>query len=66
METQRVNVYIAGSGIPVFYVEQYNSTLRDWFTVGDTYEKIEHAESTVNHHNLTLVMNELLKSQETK
>lgn len=51
MQTQRINTY-ATQGIPVFYIEQYNPKLKEWFTVGDTYEKIEHALIIVESHNL--------------
>lgn len=52
MNTQRVNTYKSGMGIQVFYIEQYNPDLREWFIVGDTYDKYEHADSIVKNHNI--------------
>lgn len=52
MNTQRVNWYLSGSKINCYFIEEYNEDLRQWFTVGDTYENIDHALSQVNNHNL--------------
>jgi hypothetical protein len=51
METQRVNGYRNRNGL-VFYIEQYNPEQRTWYTVGDTYEKLEYATAQVEHYNL--------------
>lgn len=64
MNTQRVNCYISGSGLAVFYIQQYNEKLKEWFDLGKTYDKVEHASIIVERHNLQEVHNELLKERE--
>ena len=58
MRTQRTNAYKTDL-MTVFYIEQYNENLKEWFTVGDTYENIESVNVTVNLHNLRELSKEL-------
>lgn len=57
MKTQRVTAYRAEHDKPVFQIEQYNPELKEWFIIGGTYDKYEHAQTQVENHNLK----ELLK-----
>jgi len=57
METQRVNAYKTGDKV-VYFIEQFNTELKQWFTVGDTFEKYENASIMIETHNLK----ELLKT----
>lgn len=56
MTTQRVNTYTSNNE-PVFYIEQYNSELAQWFTVGDTYDKYQLAATMVELHNARQIAN---------
>lgn len=60
MNTQRVNAYKNSNGI-WFYIEEYHPEHGSWCTVGDTYEKLEHATVMVEHHNLVELTKEIDK-----
>lgn len=63
MDTQRVNVYrTAGeNGEAVFYIEQYDETVKAWLTVGDAYADYDVAKAAVdlfNAREITRKMNQ--------
>lgn len=62
MTTQRVNAY-KNSDMTVFYIEEFNPELKEWFTVGDTYENIKHASAVVENHNLQQLNDQLFGKQ---
>lgn len=73
MQTQRINVYVSGGeniegGLPVYFIEQYNPDLNQWFNVGDVYTHYNHAEVSVDLHNIRQVHAkfEQLRTKETK
>lgn len=59
MTTQRVNAYTVADNRKVYFIEQYNPELKEWFTVGDTLDKYAHAEAQVNNHNIKELLNSL-------
>lgn len=66
MQTQRVNVYVSGSGVNVFYIEQLHPVLAQWFTIGETYDLYEHAEVSVNLHNIRQIAAKLKTLNQVK
>lgn len=65
LTTQRVNLYISGAGLTVFEIEQYNPELHEWFNIGGTYDKVEHAQAAADRHNLKELTDKLFKLKET-
>lgn len=58
MKTQRLNAYYTGDKT-VYYIEQYNENIQDWFTVGDTYDLADHAMASIEHHNMVELLHKL-------
>lgn len=59
MQTQRINAYTVDDNRKVYFIEQYNPEVKDWFTVGSTFDKYEYAEAQVNNQNIKELLDNL-------